>query len=112
MDINIKTDWNNIILLQTTLDYWHKLVQAVDYAYAQRTIFPLANKIFTCFDYFNFSETKVVILGQDPYYNVGQANGLAFSVNDGVKLPKSLINIFKELEQDLGIKRSNGNLTD
>jgi uracil-DNA glycosylase len=68
--------------------------------------------IFACFNYFNIKNTKVVILGQDPYYTPNTANGLAFSVNPDQPLPKSLINIYQELSDDLAIKRHNGDLTD
>ena len=67
-------------------------------------IFPPENKIFNCFSSFNFDETKVVILGQDPYINENEANGYCFSVNNNIKCPPSLRNIFKELNQEYGIK--------
>lgn len=76
-----------------------------------KTIYPSPKNIFRIFD-IKPQDIKVVILGQDPYYNPGQAMGLAFSVNSDVKTPKSLINIFKELKSDLGIERSNPDLTD
>lgn len=78
---------------------------------SSKTIYPSPENIFRVFD-INPQDIKVVILGQDPYYNPGQAIGLAFSVNPEVKTPKSLINIFKELKSDLGIERTNPDLTD
>lgn len=76
-----------------------------------KTIYPSPENIFRVFD-INPQDIKVVILGQDPYYNPGQAMGLAFSVNPNVKTPKSLINIFKELKSDLGVERTNPDLSD
>lgn len=78
---------------------------------SSKIIYPSPENIFRVFD-INPQDIKVVILGQDPYYNPGQAMGLAFSVNPDVKTPKSLINIFKELKSDLGIERTNPDLTD
>lgn len=76
-----------------------------------KTIYPPGNRIFAAFDYTPFDKTRVVIIGQDPYHGAGQANGLCFSVSDGIKPPPSLVNIFKELETDLGIAIPNhGNL--
>ncbi len=76
-----------------------------------KIIFPPGKEIFNAFNSANFNDVKVVILGQDPYHGIGQANGLSFSVNKEVRIPPSLVNIFKELESDLGIKRPrNGNL--
>ena len=76
------------------------------------TVYPPNGKIMECFRYFSLADTKVVILGQDPYINAGEAMGLSFSVPQGSKTPPSLRNIFKELEADLGIKRTNTDLTD
>jgi uracil-DNA glycosylase len=75
-------------------------------------VFPKQDEIFKCFNYFNIEATKVVIIGQDPYPTPGDANGLAFSVSREHNLPHSLINIFQELKNDLGINRTNGDLTD
>ena len=71
--------------------------------YASNTIYPPGNKIFNAFDHCSWDNLKVVIIGQDPYHGPGQANGLCFSVSDGVRKPPSLINIFKEIQDDLGI---------
>jgi uracil-DNA glycosylase len=75
-------------------------------------VLPKKADIFKSFNYFNFEATKLVIIGQDPYPNQNDANGLAFSVNRDHDLPHSLINIFHELQTDLGIVRSNGDLSD
>ncbi len=112
MDIIINTDWNKVLNdkeIKTDLD---NILNQLDTIYKTRTIYPPKQNLFNCFNFFNINETKVVIVGQDPYYKPNQANGLSFSVNDNVELPKSLINIFKELRNDLNITRVNGNLSD
>lgn len=80
--------------------------------YQEGNVFPPKDEIYTAFELTPFTNVKVVILGQDPYHGQGQAHGLAFSVNDGIKLPPSLRNIYKELESDLGITRQSGSLKD
>ncbi|MDR2461868.1 MAG: uracil-DNA glycosylase [Mycoplasmataceae bacterium] len=112
MQINVKTNWHNIIINETKKSYWTKLEKLVDEAYKNGIVFPESDKIFSCFNFFDFENTKVVIIGQDPYYKPRQANGLCFSVNNNIPLPKSLQNIFRELFNDLHIKRNNGNLED
>lgn len=112
MDIIINTDWNKVLNdkeIKTDLD---NILNQLDTLYKTRTIYPSKQNLFNCFNFFNINKTKVVIVGQDPYYKPNQANGLSFSVNDNVELPKSLINIFKELKNDLNIIRVNGNLSD
>ena len=112
MDITINTDWNKVLNdkeIKTDLD---NILNQLDILYKTRTIYPPKQNLFNCFNFFNINKTKVVIVGQDPYYKPNQANGLSFSVNDNVELPKSLINIFKELKNDLNITRVNGNLSD
>lgn len=79
---------------------------------AQHTIYPVATEVYRAFQFFSAEETAVVILGQDPYHGPGQAHGLAFSVPDGIKLPPSLKNIYKELESDVGVTRDSGDLSD
>ena len=92
-------------------DYFKKIQSFLDKAYKEKHIFPPRDEIFKAFELSSYMDTKVVILGQDPYYNYGQAQGLSFSVNKGIKLPPSLRNIYKEMETDLGIKPSkNGSL--
>ena len=79
--------------------------------YNNHTVYPPKDQLFKAFNLTDYKDVKLVILGQDPYYQEGQANGLAFSVNRGVKLPPSLRNIFKEIERDLNISNTNGDLT-
>ena len=103
---NVKNGpWSEFFKAQD-LDYLMGMLDA-----SKKTIYPSPENIFKVFELAP-QDIKIVILGQDPYYNPGQAMGLAFSVNPNVKTPKSLINIFKELESDLGIKRTNPDLTD
>ena len=96
MQINIKTNFKDIFDIFLKQKEFVDLLDKVDQLYSLNEVFPPKNLIFDCFNYFNIADTKVVIIGQDPYHGINQANGLAFSVNDNVKLPKSLINIFKE----------------
>ncbi len=110
MQINVHTSWKQIIEEQSKLEYWKQLEIQVDSAYAHNVCYPPKELIFKCFDYFNFDQTKVVIIGQDPYYIPKMANGLAFSTSND-KLPRSLINIFKELKNDVGVVRSSGDLS-
>lgn len=100
--------WHEFLATQSDLD---TIVEKIDNEAQSKTIFPSPNDVFLVFKT-RPEDIKVVILGQDPYYNIGQANGLAFSVNDNIATPRSLKNIFKELESDLGIMRTNPNLTD
>ena len=103
-----QSSWSKFLATQSDLD---AIVEKIDNEALSKTIFPSSNNVFKVFET-RPEDIKVVILGQDPYYNIGQANGLAFSVNDDVATPRSLKNIFKELESDLGIVRTNPNLTD
>lgn len=105
-------NWHQFITQQRQQDYFKKLSHFILEQEMHHTIYPFKDRIFACFNYFEPKDTKVVIVGQDPYYTPGFANGLAFAVNQGVQLPKSLINIFKELEADLGIKKTNSDLID
>lgn len=89
----IKTDWGDYIKEYIT----PSMIEEINYNYESDDTYPLYNNMFSCFNYFNIKDTKVVILGQDPYYKKGQANGLAFSVNSDCKVPPSLRNIYKEL---------------
>lgn len=103
MQLNISDSWKNILQTEFDKDYFKELMNFVDSEYKQHTCYPKEQDIFAAFNYCDFSAVKVVIIGQDPYHGNGQANGLCFSVQDGIKHPPSLINIFKELETDLGI---------
>ncbi len=103
MEVRINPTWKNALSAEWESPYFANLVNFVRGAYASNTIYPPASKIFAAFDACPFDQVKVVILGQDPYHEPGQANGLCFSVANGIKLPPSLINIYKEIETDLGI---------
>lgn len=108
----IKNEWDNVLSLEYKKDYFIKLVNFVNKEYQEKTIFPEKNNIFNAFKLTDFQNVKVVILGQDPYHGVGEAQGLAFSVPDNIKMPPSLRNIFKELYDDTGIERSKKDLAD
>lgn len=107
---NIKTNWKVIIdeYFLNVRNFEDKL----NYIYSSKIVYPQKNEIFNCFNFFNIEDTKVVIIGQDPYHNPGEAMGLSFSVRNGIKTPSSLRNIFRELKNDLDIDRSNTDLTD
>ena len=96
--------WNSLLASEFDEPYWLELEEKLVVAYETKTIYPLPENIFTAFNLTSFDNIKVVIIGQDPYHNEGQAHGLSFSVQPGIKLPPSLVNIYKELESDLGIK--------
>ena len=103
MDVKIDASWKEVLEAEFEKDYFKHLTAFVKEEYAGTTpIYPPARLIFNAFDQCPFNDVKVVILGQDPYHGVGQANGLCFSVNKGVPFPPSLLNIFKEIENDLG----------
>lgn len=103
MNVNIESSWKAHLSEEFDKPYFKELVEFVKQEYTKRTIYPPGKLIFNAFDHCPFDEVKVVILGQDPYHGVGQANGLSFSVNPGVPMPPSLLNIFKELQADLDI---------
>ena len=94
--------WANALKGEFSKDYYKKLFQTVGAEYKTRTIYPPADDIFNAFHFTPLEQVKVVILGQDPYHEPGQAHGLCFSVQDGIPFPPSLINIFKEIKDDLG----------
>lgn len=111
MDLKLNASWKKILKNEVEKDYFKTLTDFVQNEYKTKTIYPPASKIFSAFDYTPFDEVKVVLIGQDPYHGAGQANGLSFSVADGMKLPPSLRNIYKELNDDLGFEIStSGNL--
>lgn len=105
-------NWKQFINIQKQEDYFKNLQSFVDKQRQNNIVYPAQDKVFACFNYFEPEQTKVVIVGQDPYYSPLFANGLAFAVNKGVTTPKSLINIFKELKDDLGIEKTNADLID
>ncbi|MDD6020999.1 MAG: uracil-DNA glycosylase [bacterium] len=102
MEIRIEESWKRELAEEWEKDYFVRLTQFVREEYATKQIFPPGRQIFAAFNSTPFHDVKVVILGQDPYHDVGQANGLCFSVNDGIQFPPSLRNIFKEIESDIG----------
>jgi uracil-DNA glycosylase len=102
-DVKIDASWKKALALQFEEGYWETLTNFVREEYKTKTIYPPAKNIFRAFDLCPFDKVKVVIVGQDPYHGARQANGLSFSVNDGISLPPSLQNIYKEISNDLGI---------
>lgn len=108
----INKKWDIVLKDEFKKEYFEKLGMFVKNEYKTKTIFPEYKNIFNALKLTDYDEVKVVILGQDPYHGVGEAHGLSFSVREGVKMPPSLLNIFKELYSDLGIKRTKSDLTD
>ncbi|MBN1253623.1 MAG: uracil-DNA glycosylase [Bacteroidales bacterium] len=111
MNIKIEDSWKKLLEDEFEKDYFKNLVEFVKSEYKTQSIYPPGNKIFNAFDFCHLDNLKVVILGQDPYHGKGQANGLCFSVRNGIKKPPSLVNIFKEIKDDLGLEiPESGNL--
>ncbi|MBO5276455.1 MAG: uracil-DNA glycosylase [Alistipes sp.] len=102
MDVKIADDWKQLLQQEFDKPYFEELTRFVRAEYAAGTVYPAGRNIFRAFDKCPVELLKVVIIGQDPYHGVGQANGLCFSVNDGVQFPPSLQNIFKEIHSDIG----------
>ncbi len=102
MEVRIEDSWRRELQPEFDKPYFELLTTFVRHAYQTRRCFPPAGLIFNAFDSCPFDRVKVVIIGQDPYHDVGQAHGLCFSVNDGVAIPPSLQNIYKEIHRDLG----------
>ena len=100
--INIGNDWDELLNSETEKDYYKKLRQFLAEEYKTHIVHPDMNDIFNALKWTSYKDTKVVILGQDPYHEPNQAHGLAFSVQKGVKIPPSLVNIYKELHDELG----------
>lgn len=112
MEVKIENSWKKVLQTEFDKPYFEELVNRVKAEYKTKTIFPKGSLIFNAFNLCPFYKVKVVILGQDPYHEIGQAHGLAFSVPEGIALPPSLQNIYKEIESDLNIKvEKNGDLT-
>ena len=111
MQVNIAPSWKKQLAQEFQKPYFETLADFVKAAYRQHQVYPPAKKIFRAFEYCSLDDTKVVILGQDPYPGTGQANGLCFSVQEDVRIPPSLLNIFTEVHHDLGVPiPPNGNL--
>jgi len=100
--VNLNNDWDNLLKHEFEKEYYQNLRKFLITEYNTKTIFPDKYDIFNALKLTSYADTKVVILGQDPYINPGEAHGLAFSVQEGIKIPPSLQNIFKELKSDLG----------
>lgn len=112
MKTKIGNDWNGVLKDEFEKEYFEKLTDFVKTEYKSEVCFPPVKDIFNAFEMCSFSNTKIVILGQDPYHGKGQAHGLSFSVPEGMKIPPSLRNIFKELTSDLGVDSpTQGDLT-
>jgi uracil-DNA glycosylase len=101
MQPQLNPSWQSVISDEIQKPYFKDLMKGVDEEYKNHTCFPPKELLFAAFDHCSFEDLKVVIIGQDPYHGINEANGLCFSVNDGVRIPPSLRNIFKELNDDL-----------
>lgn len=108
----LNNSWKDILSDEFEKAYFKKLEYYLESEFKEQIIYPEKQNIFNAFNYTDYSDVKVLLLGQDPYHGEGQAHGLSFSVPDNVKLPPSLKNMYKELYSDLNIEPSkNGNLT-
>jgi uracil-DNA glycosylase len=102
-DVRIEESWKKALLLEFGKPYWEELAGFVRNEYLSKTVYPPAKLVFNAFNECPLDKVKVVIVGQDPYHGPKQANGLCFAVNDGITLPPSLKNIYKEIKADLGV---------
>jgi uracil-DNA glycosylase len=102
MDVKIAPNWKSLLSDEFQKPYFQELITFVKKEYKTQTIYPRGGDILKAFDCCDFSNVKVVIIGQDPYHGPGQANGLCFSVSEGIRIPPSLLNIYKEIHNDLG----------
>lgn len=102
MDVKIASSWKDHLTQEFNEPYFKNLVEFVKAEYQHHTVYPPGKEIFRAFELIDFEKVKVVILGQDPYHGPKQANGLAFSVRDGIPKPPSLVNIFKEIQHEFG----------
>jgi len=108
----IGNDWDNVLKVIEESAGFKKFLNIINEKYANSIVFPPKNYVFNALKLTSFKDTKVVIVGQDPYHGIGEAHGLSFSVQKGIKIPPSLQNIYKELDSDLGIKPNvDGDLT-
>ena len=107
----VHNSWDKILADQFNAPYFDALMQKVNREYDSSTVYPPKDKIFAALKTVDYDKIKVVIIGQDPYHGEGQANGMAFSVNKGVALPPSLVNIFKEIKDEYGAEPDGGTLT-
>ena len=112
MDVNIESSWKEVLAGEFDQPYFGQLTDKVRQEYATNTCYPPGRLIFNAFDLCPFDRVKVVIIGQDPYHEPGQAMGLSFSVPQGITMPPSLVNIYKEISADLGVPMpTSGDLT-
>lgn len=100
---DVRTDWNPILRAELDAPYWHELQTFVRAERARATVYPPPDEVFSALHLTPYAATRVLILGQDPYHGPGQAHGLCFSVRRGVRIPPSLVNIHRELHDDLGV---------
>ncbi len=112
MTTSSPTDWRPLLQQETKKDYWRPLMEFVHTERQKQAVYPQADDVFKALHLCSYSDVRVVVLGQDPYHGDGQAMGLSFSVPQGVALPPSLQNIYKELKEDTGKLRSQGDLSD
>ena len=111
-DVKIDETWKTVLMTEFQKPYWEELTEFIRQQYLSGKVYPPAKNIFRAFDLCPINKVKVVIVGQDPYHGEKQANGLSFAVNDGITLPPSLKNIYKEIQNDLRITPlSSGDLT-
>jgi uracil-DNA glycosylase len=111
MEVKIEESWKQRLQGEFEKEYFLKLISFVKQEYRAKSVFPPGNLIFNAFNLCPFNKVKAVIIGQDPYHGPGQAHGLCFSVREGTDYPPSLLNIFKEIESDIGVKQPlSGNL--
>ncbi len=101
--VYIGNDWDNVLEGEFEKDYYKKLEEFLEAEYREHTVYPPKENLFNALKFSSYEDTKVVILGQDPYHEPNQAHGLCFSVNKGIKVPPSLVNIYKEIQSDLGL---------
>jgi len=112
MDVHIEASWKERLEKEFSLPYFKTLTDFVRGEYLKQTVYPAPKDMFRAFSLCPFNDVKVVVLGQDPYHGVGQANGLSFAVAEDMKLPPSLKNIFKEIEDDIGpLQHTDGDLS-
>ncbi|MBI2356949.1 uracil-DNA glycosylase [Candidatus Dojkabacteria bacterium] len=111
MDVKIEESWKEVLEDEFDKEYFIELTNFVKDEYSKKKVYPPPSQIFNAFNLCPFDAVKVVIIGQDPYHGKNQANGLSFSVNDGIQIPPSLQNIYKEIKSDLGVDSpKSGNL--
>ena len=106
----IANNWYNLLKDEFEKPYYIKLSNFLEHEYQTKIVFPKPENVFNSINHVKYDDVKVVIIGQDPYHEPGQAHGLAFSVESGVELPPSLVNIFKEINSEYGFQNTNGNL--